>query len=117
MKKIIFLVFMIFLLSGCTPKTINIPKNSTTELVHEYSTKIESEDAARTLFRLWLNSNTDFNAVDNKIESVDSYPGYYILQLTTAVKISGRESGVLGYKDYKLTSDGKIYGYSLNRTT
>ena len=111
MKKIIFLVFMIFLLSGCTTKTINIPQNSTTELVHEYSIKIESEEAARTLFRLWLNSNTDFNAVDNKIESVDKYPGYYVLRLTTTVSISGRESGVLGYRDYKLTSDGKIHGY------
>jgi len=102
---------MILLLYGCTPKTINIPPNSTTELVHEYSTKIQSADAAKTLFQLWLNSNTDFNAVDNKIESVDTYPGYYVLQLTTAVSISGRESGVLGYRDYKITSDGKIYGY------
>jgi hypothetical protein len=111
MKRIILLFFVIFLLYGCTPKTINIPQNSTTELLHEYSTQINSEDSAKTLFQLWLNSDTDFNAVSNKIESVDQYSGYYVLQLTTAVNISGRESGVLGYRDYKLTSDGKIYGY------
>lgn len=112
MKKIIILLLVIFLLFGCmNTKTINIPVNSSTELIKDYGQTLNNADDAKQLFQLWLNYNTDFNPVSNKIEAVDTYSDYYTARLTSAINITGRETGVLGYRDYKFTKDGKLYGY------
>ena len=99
------------LIVGCTSRTIIIPKNASSELIKEFNQKINSREDAKNLLQNWLYDETDFDPENNKIEYVDEYPDYYNLRLTTTIKIKGRVSGVIGYRDYKVSRDGKLYGY------
>lgn len=99
---------MIILIVGCSR---SIDTQSSPQLIKEFNKNIDSKQEAINLLQNWLDTETDFNSNNNKIENVDEYSKYYNLRLTTSIKINGIESGIIGYRDYRISKDGKLYGY------
>ena len=110
MKIILSLILGMVLISGCVYQNADI-SSGIPELIRDFNQNVNSKGDAINLLQNWLNDETDFDSKTNKIGGVDDYSDYYILRLTTATRIEGRERGVLGYRDYKISRDGKLYGY------
>ena len=108
MKQIYLLITLIVLfIAGCNPRV----DSGSPQLIKEFGQNIASKEDAAYLLNEWLNAETDFNSQNNKIESVDNAGGSYILKLSTAARINGITKGVMGYRDYKISPDGKLFGY------
>jgi len=111
MNKIILLFFGILLITGCARHNIIIPNNGSPQLITDLNILVNSPEGAEETLSQWLMSETNFNSTSNKIELVDEYDKYFNLRLTTSIIINGRESGIMGFRDYKLDKDGKLFGY------
>lgn len=111
MKKILLLIFGILIITGCTQRNIVIPDTGSTQLIRDLGVQVTSVEVAKKTLSDWLKSETNFNSNSNKIEFVDEYTNYFNLRLTTSITINGRDSGIMGYRDYKLDKDGKLFGY------
>jgi len=111
MNKIISLLLGILLIAGCTNRNIVIPSSGSPQLIKDLNVQVTSVEVAKETLSNWLKSETNFDNTSNKIEFVDEYNDYFNIRLTTAITINGRDSGVMGYRDYKLNKDGKLFGY------
>jgi hypothetical protein len=80
------------------------------ELISGLGREIGSREDAVTHFTRWLEDSTDFDPAKNKIELIEEGQDHYSLSLTTAITIKGRTHGALGYSEYRLTRDGRLYG-------
>ena len=111
MKKILLLIFGILIITGCTQRNIIIPDSGSAQLIADLGVQVTSVEAAKETLSNWLKSETNFDSNSNKIEFVDEYADYFNIRLTTSITINGRDSGIMGYQDYKLDKDGKLFGY------
>ncbi len=111
MDKIILLLLGILLIAGCTNRDIIIPSSGSPQLIKDLGIQVTSVEVAKETLSNWLKSETNFDSTSNKIELVDEYTDYFNLRLTTSITINGRESGIMGYRDYKLKKDGTLFGY------
>lgn len=108
MKQIsILIVLMVLFVVGCGSQT----NSGSLQLIKDFGLDVVSKEDATYLLNKWLSAETNFNPQDNKIESIDKIDDSYILKLSTAVKINGIATGIVGYRDYKISSDGKLFGY------
>ncbi|MBI4547621.1 MAG: DUF1579 family protein [Ignavibacteriae bacterium] len=125
-KKIYFQV-MNYMEGGYTPvfeetatpeiiksNIINIG-NAIPVFIKEFHREVKVSYEAKKLLMNWLSEETDFNPQNNKVEAIDEYPTHFNLRLTTSIRIEGRTSGVLGYSIYKISKDGKLYGYCFSK--
>ncbi len=111
MKKILLLIFGVLIITGCTQRNIVIPDNGSPQLIMDLGSSITSVEVAKEKLSNWLKSETNFDTNSNKIEFIDEYTGYFNIRLTTSIIINDRDSGIRGYRDYRLDKDGKLFGY------
>jgi len=115
MNKVIIALLGILLIAGCTNRDIVIPDSGSPQLITTLNVQVDSVEDAKETLSNWLNSETNFGSNSNKIEFVDEYDDYFNLRLTTAITINDRESGIIGYRDYKLNKDGTLFGYHYSK--
>jgi hypothetical protein len=78
--------------------------------ITDFNQEINTKEKAKEIIFEWLENETNFDFTDNGIDNINRHKDYYEIRLKTSININGRESGVIGYRDYVMTIDGKLKG-------
>lgn len=109
--SLILVVLLIFsLLLFRERKGIQLPSNNVPMFITDFKQPIANKEKAKEFLNTWIHGEYTTKEIESsKIEKIDEYSDYFILQLTEALRPP--KDTHIGFRDYKLTKDGKLYGF------
>lgn len=75
----------------------------------------DHREAATAAFKDWLDEHTNYTGTANTIERFEELSERYEIELSISLTIDGRTEGYIGFKDYILTKDGKLFGVAYSK--